>query len=65
MQVIDPSVVHGPLRRQKIGVDDLAVVVGKVVHIFEVPLHVSGFASKEEIQNCFTIFRTSEICSDL
>ena len=65
MQVIDPSIVHGPLRRQQIGADDLAVVVVKVLHIFEVPLHVSGFASKEEIQNCFTIFRTSEICSDL
>ena len=27
MQVIDPSIVHGPLRRQQIGADDLAVVV--------------------------------------
>lgn len=65
MQVIDPMVVHGPLRRQKIGDDDLAVVVGKLLHIFEVPLHVAGFASLQQIQNCFTSFRTSEVCSDL
>ena len=65
MQVIDPSVVHGPLRRHQVGTDDLAVIVGKLLHTFEVPLHVSGFSSKEEINNCFTIFRASEECSDL
>ena len=65
MQVIDPMVVQGPLPRQKIGVDDLAVVVGKLLHTFEVSLHVAGFASLEQIQNCFTIFRVSELCSDL
>ncbi len=26
---------------------------------------VAGFASLEQIQNCFTIFRASELCSDL
>jgi hypothetical protein len=28
MQVVDPSIVHGPLRRQQIGTDDLVVAVG-------------------------------------
>jgi hypothetical protein len=65
MQVIDPMVVQGPLPRQKIGADDLAVVVGKLLHTFEVPLHVAGFTSLEQIQNCFTIFCASKLCSDL
>ncbi len=65
MQVIDPMVVQGPLPRQKIGADDLAVAVGKLLHTFEVSLHVAGFASLQQIQNCFSIFRASEICRDL
>jgi hypothetical protein len=44
MQVLDPSFVHGPFRRQLIGTDDISIVAGKLVHVFEVPLHGSGLA---------------------
>ena len=37
------TVVHGPLRRNLIGEDDLTIVVANLVRMFEVPLHVSGF----------------------
>jgi hypothetical protein len=57
--------VHGPLKRDKIGPDDLTEVVTKLLHIFEIPLYGSGLALPEEITNSFTIFRTSEVCEDL
>jgi hypothetical protein len=44
MQVLDPTVVHVPLRRNKIGEDDLTLVVANLVRIFEVPLYASGCA---------------------
>ena len=65
MQVLDPNVVHGPLRRNKIGDDDLTVVVVNLVRIFEVPLYASGCASPETVKNSFILFRASEVCSDL
>ena len=65
MQVIDPSIVHGPLRRQLIGTDDLVVVVGHLLHIFEIPVHTAEIASLEEIKNSFVAFRASEFCADL
>jgi hypothetical protein len=65
MQVLDPSVVHGPLRRQLIGTDDISIVAGKLVHVFEVPLHGSGLASPEDITNSFTLYRMSDACADL
>ena len=67
MQVLDPSVVHGVLRRELIGTDSLAVVVEKLLHIFEIPLHTSGMAclSTEEIKNSFVVFNVSALCGDL
>jgi hypothetical protein len=65
MQVIDPSIVHGPLRRQLIGTDDLIVVVGHLLHIFEIPVHTAEIALLEEIKNSFVAFRASEFCADL
>jgi hypothetical protein len=65
MQVLDPTVVHGPLRRNKIGDDDLTVVVANLVRIFEVPLYASGCATPEAVKNSFILFRASEVCSDL
>ena len=65
MQVLDPSVVHGPLRRQLIGTDDISIVAGKLLHVFEVPLHGSGLASPEDIKNSFTLYRMSDACADL
>jgi hypothetical protein len=66
MLVLDPTVVHGPLRRNKIGDDDLTVViVANLVRIFEVPLYASGCASPEAVKNSFILFRASEVCSDL
>ena len=65
MQVLDPTIVHGPLARNKIGGDDLTVVVAKLVRMFEVPLHASGCASPAAVQNSFILFRASEVCSDL
>ena len=37
--------------------DSLAVVVEKLLHIFEIPLHTSGMAclSTEEIKNSFVV----------
>ena len=57
MQVLDPNVVHGPLQRNKIGDDDLTVVVANLVRIFEVPLYASGCASPEAVKNSFILFR--------
>ena len=65
MQVLDPSIVHGPLQREKVGTDDLTVVVANLLHIFEIPLHGSGLALPEEILNSFTMFRTSNVCAEL
>ena len=59
------SVVHGPLRRQLIGTDDISIVAGKLLHVFEVPLHGSGLASPEDIKNSFTLYRMSDACADL
>ena len=65
MQILDPALVHGPLKRDKIGTDDLTVVLQTLLHIFEIPLHGSGLALPEEITNSFTVFRTSDVCADL
>jgi hypothetical protein len=42
--------------------DDVSVAVGKIVHLFEMPLHGSGLDSPENIKNSFTVFRVSNIC---
>jgi hypothetical protein len=66
MQILGPALVHGPLKRDKIGTHDLTVVVKTLLHIFEIPLHGSGLELPEEITtNSFTVFRTSEVCPDL
>ena len=66
-QVLDPSVVHGPILRNYIGRTDLASAVSELLWHFEIPLHLSlsGKYSTEEIKNSFTAFRTSEVCEDL
>ncbi len=38
MQVLDPCVVHGSLRRELIGTETLGVDVEQLLHIFEIPL---------------------------
>jgi hypothetical protein len=65
MQVLDPNVVHGPLRRNKIGSDDLPVAVDKLVKMFEVPLHASGCVSPAAVSNAFILFRASDVYSDV
>ena len=67
MQVLDPEVVHGPLKRDHIGADDLAVVVKHLIHLFEIPLYTSGHAAlrPEEIKNSFVVYRVSSLCADL
>ena len=65
MQVLDPTVIHGPLRRTQIGDADLTIVVHKLVHMFEVPLHASGCITPEAVKNSFILFRASEVCCDL
>ena len=67
MQVLDPCVVHGPLRRELIGTETLGVVVEQLLHIFEIPLHTSGLAclSLEEIKNSFVVFKVSGLCADV
>jgi hypothetical protein len=64
MQVLGPTVVHGPLRRNQIGNDDLTVVVANLVKMFEVPLHAAGCVSPEAVKNSFILFRASDVCSD-
>jgi hypothetical protein len=66
-QVLDPSVVHGPTRRQLIGTEDLAVAVTELLSVFEIPLHLS-LSSKytiEDMKNAFTAFRSSEACAGI
>jgi hypothetical protein len=48
-----------------IGTDDIFIVAGKLLHVFEVPLHGSGLASPEDIKNSFTLYRMSDACADL
>jgi hypothetical protein len=51
IQVLDPSIVHGPLRRQLIGTDDdLVVVVGPLRHIFEISVHAAEIASNFSLE---------------
>ena len=66
-QVLDPSVVHGPMLRNYIGRTNLASAVSELLSLFEIPLHLSssGKYSTEEIKNSFTAFRTSEVCEEL
>jgi hypothetical protein len=66
-QVLDPSVVHGPMMRNFIGRTDVASAVSELLSIFEIPLHLSlsGKYSTEAIKNSFTAFRTSEACENL
>ena len=42
MQVLDPSVLHGPFQRQNIGNSDLAEVVGHLLHIRDPPVYVGS-----------------------
>ncbi len=68
MQVLDPSVVHGPTRRHQIGSIDLAVAVAvaNLAFMFEVPLHSStAIESIEDIKNSFAAFRASDVCAAL
>lgn len=67
MQVLDPCVVHGPLRRELIGTETLGVVVEQLLHIFEIPLHTSGLAclGVEDIKNSFVVFKVSGLCADV
>jgi hypothetical protein len=68
LQVLDPSIVHGTMRRQCIGTKDLAAATAELLCVFEVPLHTS-LASKYsimmDIKNAFTTFRSSEICAEM
>jgi hypothetical protein len=67
LQVLDPSIVHGTLRRQRIGTKDLPAAAAELLSVFEVPLHTS-LASKYsimDIKNSFTAFRHSEVCADI
>ena len=59
--------VHGPLRRELIGTETLAVVVEQLLHIFEIPLHTSGLAclALEDIKNSFVVFKVSGLCADV
>jgi hypothetical protein len=63
MQVLDPNVVHGVLRRKLIGTESLASVVDQLLHIFEIPLYTSGLRI-EEIKNSFVAFKASGVCGD-
>jgi hypothetical protein len=68
MQVLDPMIVHGPMltRRAQIKNVDLAVAVDTLVHMFEVPLHLSSpIGSLQDIKNSFTAFRASELAAEL
>ena len=68
MQVLDPMSVHGPMltRRAQIKNVDLAVAVDTLVHMFEVPLHLSlPIGSLQDIKNSFTAFRASELAAAL
>ena len=66
MQVLDPNMVHGVLRRELIGTESLASVVDQLLHIFEIPLYTSGQACLriEEIKNSFVAFKASGVCGD-
>ncbi len=61
------SAHHGPLRRELIGTETLAVVVEQLLHIFEIPLHTSGLAclALEDIKNSFVVFKVSGLCADV
>jgi hypothetical protein len=65
MQVLDPTVVHGPLQRNQIGNDDLTIVVANLIKMFEIPLYASGCTTPEAVKNSFILFRASNVCSDL
>ena len=67
LQVLDPSVVHGPTRRHLIGSVTLASAASDLLSIFEIPIHLSLSRkfSVEEITNSFTAFRSSEACADI
>jgi hypothetical protein len=56
MQVLDPSTVHGPTRRNLIGGADLSEAVRELLLIFELPWYLTGKASTEEVANSFTAF---------
>jgi hypothetical protein len=68
MQVLDPNVVHGILRRELIGTESLASVVDQLLHIFEIPLYTvyigSGLSTYRENQNSFVAFKASGVCGD-
>ncbi len=59
LQVLDPSIIHGAMRRHRISTKDLADVAAELLYVFEVPLYTSlaGKHSIEEIKNAFTAFR--------
>ena len=51
LQVLDPCIVHGTMRRQRIGTKDLTAAIADLLSVFEVPFH--------------TAFRYSEVCADI
>jgi hypothetical protein len=67
LQVLDPSVVHGPTCRNLIGSVSLASAASDLLSIFEIPIHLSLSAkySVEEIKNSFTAFRSSDVCAEI
>ena len=65
MQVLDPSTVHGPTRRNLIGGADLSEAVRELLLIFELPWYLTGKASTEEVANSFTAFRSSEASAEI
>ncbi len=67
MQVLDPCVVHVPLRRELIGTETLGVVVEQLLDIFEIPLHTPGLAclGLEDIKNSFVVFKVSGLCANV
>ncbi len=57
MQVLDPSTVHGPTRRSE--------AVRELLLLFELPWHMPGKVTPEEVANSFTAFRSSEASAEI
>jgi hypothetical protein len=55
-QVLDPTVVHGPVHRNRIGNDGLTIVVENLVKLFEIPLCASGFTTPEAVKILLSCF---------
>jgi len=65
LQVVDPSLSHGPIPREKIGDQDLYKCVKDLLHIFELPLYNANLISDEEVLNSFLAFRSSAFAREL